>query len=48
MAELSSLNIRCVLLPGLVPWLGFLPCGVQKQVGTEACQPQSDGNWKKI
>lgn len=38
---------RCLLLPGLVPWLGFLPCRVQKQVGTEACQPQSDGNWKK-
>lgn len=47
-AELLSLNIRCVLLPGFVPRLGFVPCRVQKQVGTEACQTQSDRNWKKI
>lgn len=46
-AELLSLNIRCVLSPGFVPGLGFLPCRVQKQVGTEVCQTQSDRNWRK-
>lgn len=31
--------------PGFVPGLGFLPCRVQKQVGTEVCQTQSDRNF---
>lgn len=42
MSELPSRNIRRVLLPGSVPGLGR----VQKQVGTEDCQPQSVWNWK--
>lgn len=46
MSELPSRNIRRVLLPGSVPGLGFLLCRVQKQVGTEDCQPQSVWNWK--
>lgn len=46
-AKLLSLNIRCVLLPGFVPGLGFLPCRVQKQVGTAACQAQPDRNCRK-